>query len=165
MSRVAPYRRSRSLDKACRIRTLQTPVSLTHRLDHLCDFVFCLLFPIPAFAHHEISFGTIILLFARRGNEFKKMYVYHYTLLSAHGSHAGFLGQYGIIFDAGSSVSRIYAKVSPCFSNAGQGTRLHIYRWLNSQIARKVANSKQLQSLPMLETKGEWTKKIHPGSS
>ena len=56
--------------------------------------------------------------------------------------------RYGIIFDAGSS-----------------GTRLHIYRWLDSKIARQKASEHQLQSLPVLETKTKWTKKIHPGIS
>ena len=56
--------------------------------------------------------------------------------------------RYGIIFDAGSS-----------------GTRLHIYRWLDSDKARKEAGVKELESLPVLETKGKWTEKIHPGIS
>lgn len=50
-------------------------------------------------------------------------------------------------------------------SEKTQGTRMHIYRWLNSEIAREKAGPKQLQSLPILETKGKWTKKIHPGAS
>ncbi|MCJ1275692.1 Golgi apyrase [Puttea exsequens] len=56
--------------------------------------------------------------------------------------------RYGIIFDAGSS-----------------GTRLHIYRWLNGDAARQAASPKQLLSLPALETKSKWTKKTHPGIS
>lgn len=56
--------------------------------------------------------------------------------------------RYGIIFDAGSS-----------------GTRLHIYRWLDSEKARKEAGVKELESLPVLETKSQWTEKIHPGIS
>ena len=56
--------------------------------------------------------------------------------------------RYGIIFDAGSS-----------------GTRLHIYRWLDSNKARKDAGVKELKSLPVLETKSKWTEKIHPGIS
>ena len=56
--------------------------------------------------------------------------------------------RYGIIFDAGSS-----------------GTRLHIYRWLDSDNARKEAGVKELESLPVLETKSKWTEKIHPGIS
>lgn len=56
--------------------------------------------------------------------------------------------RYGIIFDAGSS-----------------GTRLHIYRWLDSHKARKEAGVKELKSLPVLETKSKWTEKIHPGIS
>ncbi|KAI9754467.1 MAG: hypothetical protein M4579_004695 [Chaenotheca gracillima] len=57
-------------------------------------------------------------------------------------------GQYGVILDAGSS-----------------GTRVHIYRWLKSAAARANASSKALKSLPELETKKKWTKKIHPGIS
>ena len=56
--------------------------------------------------------------------------------------------RYGIIFDAGSS-----------------GTRLHIYRWYDSDKARKEAGVKELESLPILETKSKWTEKIHPGIS
>ena len=56
--------------------------------------------------------------------------------------------RYGIIFDAGSS-----------------GTRLHIYRWLDSDKAKKEAGVKELKSLPVLETKSKWTEKIHPGIS
>ncbi|KAM0797132.1 golgi apyrase [Usnea florida] len=55
---------------------------------------------------------------------------------------------YGIIFDAGSS-----------------GTRLHIYRWLDGAKAREEAGVKALESLPVLETKNKWTEKIHPGIS
>ncbi|KAF2188202.1 hypothetical protein K469DRAFT_90936 [Zopfia rhizophila CBS 207.26] len=56
--------------------------------------------------------------------------------------------RHGVILDAGSS-----------------GTRIHIYRWLNSDIARKKASETQLQSLPVLETDKKWIKKIHPGIS
>lgn len=73
------------------------------------------------------------------------------------------LGRYGIIFDAGSSVRRMSFLPASYSINADQGTRLHIYRWLDSKIARERADKKQLQSLPTLETKGEWTKKTHPG--
>ncbi|KAL6719211.1 Golgi apyrase [Lecanora helva] len=38
-------------------------------------------------------------------------------------------------------------------------------RWLNSKIARKEAGPKESESLPVLETKSKWTKKIHPGIS
>ncbi len=55
---------------------------------------------------------------------------------------------YGVILDAGSS-----------------GTRAHIYRWLDSAVARQKANQTGLHSLPSLETHGRWTKKIHPGVS
>lgn len=56
--------------------------------------------------------------------------------------------RYGVILDAGSS-----------------GTRLHIYRWLDSAMARKTATTRELESLPALSTKKHWTKKIHPGVS
>lgn len=46
-----------------------------------------------------------------------------------------------------------------------QGTRVHIYRWLDNIRARKEGNAKELQSLPILKTKKKWTKKIHPGLS
>lgn len=44
-----------------------------------------------------------------------------------------------------------------------QGTRLHIYRWLDNATARSAGNTKALQSLPVIETKSKWTHKIHPG--
>jgi len=56
--------------------------------------------------------------------------------------------RYGVVLDAGSS-----------------GTRVHIYRWLNHDAARKKAGDAQLHSLPVIETKEDWTKKIHPGIS
>ncbi|KAF2855611.1 hypothetical protein T440DRAFT_414223 [Plenodomus tracheiphilus IPT5] len=56
--------------------------------------------------------------------------------------------RYGVVLDAGSS-----------------GTRVHIYRWLNSDTARDKATDAQLHSLPVIETKKKWTKKIHPGIS
>ncbi|MCJ1485876.1 Golgi apyrase, partial [Schaereria dolodes] len=45
------------------------------------------------------------------------------------------------------------------------GTRLHIYRWLNSARALLDANPEQLRSLPVIETRKKWTKKVHPGIS
>lgn len=59
-----------------------------------------------------------------------------------------FVGRWGVILDAGSS-----------------GTRVYIYRWLNSTRAQLEAGPKELQSLPKLMTKKKWTKKIHPGVS
>ncbi|KAF2788735.1 hypothetical protein K505DRAFT_285590 [Melanomma pulvis-pyrius CBS 109.77] len=56
--------------------------------------------------------------------------------------------RHGVILDAGSS-----------------GTRVHIYRWLNSDKARAQAEAAQLHSLPVIETDKKWTKKIHPGIS
>ncbi|CAO2654719.1 Nn.00g114520.m01.CDS01 [Neocucurbitaria sp. VM-36] len=56
--------------------------------------------------------------------------------------------RYGVVLDAGSS-----------------GTRVHIYRWLHSDTARKQATDVQLHSLPVIETDKKWTKKIHPGIS
>jgi Golgi apyrase len=53
-----------------------------------------------------------------------------------------------VILDAGSS-----------------GTRVHIYRWLDSAKALLNATPKELQSLPKLMTKKKWTKKIRPGIS
>lgn len=57
-------------------------------------------------------------------------------------------GRYGVILDAGSS-----------------GTRVHIYRWLNSVRAIKDADAVELHSLPKLQTKKKWTLKIKPGVS
>jgi Golgi apyrase len=44
-----------------------------------------------------------------------------------------------------------------------KGTRVHIYRWLNSHKAKEKANDAKLHSLPIIETDKKWTKKIHPG--
>ncbi|KAI1441095.1 nucleoside phosphatase family-domain-containing protein [Annulohypoxylon stygium] len=56
--------------------------------------------------------------------------------------------RWGVILDAGSS-----------------GTRLHIYRWLDSAKAVKDATYAELHSLPNIVTKDKWTKKIRPGIS
>ncbi|KAJ5599746.1 hypothetical protein N7450_000813 [Penicillium hetheringtonii] len=56
--------------------------------------------------------------------------------------------RYGIVLDAGSS-----------------GTRVHVYRWLRNAVARKGADADELKSLPDIETKEKWVKKIHPGVS
>ncbi|RDW80756.1 hypothetical protein BP5796_05454 [Coleophoma crateriformis] len=56
--------------------------------------------------------------------------------------------RYGVILDAGSS-----------------GTRVYIYRWLNSARALHDADATALKSLPKLETKKRWTLKINPGIS
>ncbi|KAL5355974.1 nucleoside phosphatase family-domain-containing protein [Aspergillus floccosus] len=45
------------------------------------------------------------------------------------------------------------------------GTRVHVYRWLKHDAARKTANAQKLKSLPEIKTKQDWTKKIHPGVS
>lgn len=45
-----------------------------------------------------------------------------------------------------------------------QGTRVHVYRWLNSAVARKEADTQHLKSLPEVKTKKKWTKKIRPGA-
>lgn len=45
------------------------------------------------------------------------------------------------------------------------GTRLHIYRWKDPSKALKDLPKQELNSLPILKTKKEWTKKIRPGIS
>ncbi|KAL6251845.1 Golgi apyrase [Rhinocladiella similis] len=54
--------------------------------------------------------------------------------------------KYGVVLDAGSS-----------------GTRVYIYRWVKNAVARLDTSS--LQTLPVIETKEKWTKKVHPGVS
>jgi golgi apyrase len=58
------------------------------------------------------------------------------------------LGRYGVILDAGSS-----------------GTRLHIYKWLDSTRAQLKATPGEMKSLPKLMSKKEWIKKTKPGIS
>lgn len=43
------------------------------------------------------------------------------------------------------------------------GTRVHVYRWLDNTVARKLSSGKDVKSLPEIKTKQEWTKKIQPG--
>lgn len=50
------------------------------------------------------------------------------------------------------------------FSNCLQGTRVHVYRWLNNNFARKQLDPKELKSLPEIKTKLSWTKKVQPGT-
>lgn len=57
--------------------------------------------------------------------------------------------RYGVILDAGSS-----------------GTRVHIYSWLKSEVARANASPEELHQLPVVTTKNKkWTMKVHPGIS
>ncbi|KAL8894665.1 MAG: hypothetical protein Q9192_004137 [Flavoplaca navasiana] len=47
-----------------------------------------------------------------------------------------------------------------------QGTRLHIYKWVDPSNVRKAAGTADdLHSLPVLRTEKKWTKKLHPGVS
>lgn len=56
--------------------------------------------------------------------------------------------QYGLVFDAGSS-----------------GTRVYVYSWLKANAARRKGDEEDLQSLPSIKTKKKWIKKVHPGIS
>ncbi|KAE8159369.1 nucleoside phosphatase family-domain-containing protein [Aspergillus tamarii] len=58
-----------------------------------------------------------------------------------------------------------YVKATGIYFSPLKGTRVYVYRWLDNAVARKGADSKDLQSLPEIKTKPEWTKKIHPGVS
>jgi Golgi apyrase len=57
------------------------------------------------------------------------------------------------------------AQLSQALANTAKGTRVHVYRWLNSDTARQQASDAQLHTLPVIETDKKWTKKIHPGIS
>ena len=56
--------------------------------------------------------------------------------------------RYGLVFDAGSS-----------------GTRVYIYQWLNADAARADDHGEHLTQLPKIKTKKEWIKKVKPGVS
>ncbi|KAJ2901976.1 hypothetical protein MKZ38_001166 [Zalerion maritima] len=56
--------------------------------------------------------------------------------------------RWGVILDAGSS-----------------GTRVYVYKWKDPAKQQKDVDDDELQSLPKLKTKDEWTKKIRPGIS
>ncbi|RYP52480.1 hypothetical protein DL769_010668 [Monosporascus sp. CRB-8-3] len=56
--------------------------------------------------------------------------------------------RWGVILDAGSS-----------------GTRVYVYRWKDPAKAIKDASYEELHSLPQLQSKKKWTKKIRPGVS
>jgi len=76
-------------------------------------------------------------------------------------------GRYGVIFDAGSSVRNSNRKTPPPIEdtyNRSKGTRVHVYRWLDAVSARDKASKGELHSLPKLETKKKWTKKVKPGT-
>ncbi|EGP84721.1 uncharacterized protein MYCGRDRAFT_101192 [Zymoseptoria tritici IPO323] len=56
--------------------------------------------------------------------------------------------QYGLVFDAGSS-----------------GTRVYVYSWLKAAAARRKADHDDLERLPEIKSKNKWVKKVHPGIS
>lgn len=56
--------------------------------------------------------------------------------------------QYGLVFDAGSS-----------------GTRVYVYKWDTAAHVRSKGDKEDLRSLPDIETKKKWIKKVHPGIS
>ncbi|KAI4124300.1 MAG: hypothetical protein LQ338_004875 [Usnochroma carphineum] len=76
--------------------------------------------------------------------------------------------RYGVILDAGSSVGTPGVKLEELEEEVDgtlQGTRVHIYKWLEASNARESANEEQLHSLPHLKTDKKWTMKTHPGVS
>lgn len=44
-----------------------------------------------------------------------------------------------------------------------QGTRLHVYKWLDIEAAREQADPDKRRALPVLVTEKKWTKKVHQG--
>lgn len=56
--------------------------------------------------------------------------------------------RYGLVFDAGSS-----------------GTRVYVYKWDDAKHARAHGNKEELRRLPEVKTKKKWNKKVKPGIS
>jgi Golgi apyrase len=59
---------------------------------------------------------------------------------------------------------RTWQSLALSSADGGKGSRVHIYRWLNSEVAKKAADKDSYESLPRLVTKKKWTKKIKPGT-